>query len=194
MQLSVFYFTASFFNIIVELIVINETARANKKFWQFANWSWNDIEGVCNLDHLTWFQGFYGHQLINYKKELHLILDWLMILNVKFVWKIRHLQSDFMCTYIQFDVYLAALQVASYPQYGLSSSSPASGMNCWATLTELHLLIDSVFDTILLWFLKATAHWWNDSLRNIDRNASTDRFSVWHNFTSQRQGHLPDHA
>jgi hypothetical protein len=32
MQLSVVYFTASFFNIIVELIVINETARANKKF------------------------------------------------------------------------------------------------------------------------------------------------------------------
>lgn len=90
-----------------------------------------------------------------------------------------------MCTYIQFDVYLAALQVASYPQYGLSSSSPASGMNHWATLTELHILIDSVFDTILLWILKATAHWWIDSLRNIDRNAYTDRFSVWHNFTSQ---------
>jgi hypothetical protein len=32
MQLSVVYLTASFFNIIVKLFVMNETARANKKF------------------------------------------------------------------------------------------------------------------------------------------------------------------
>jgi hypothetical protein len=41
-----------------------------------------------------------------------------MILNIKFVLKIGHLQSH----YIYIDVYLAAIQLASYHQHAVSSS------------------------------------------------------------------------
>jgi hypothetical protein len=43
-----------------------------------------------------------------------------MILNIKFVLKIGHLQSHYICIYI--DVYLAAIQLASYHQHAVSSS------------------------------------------------------------------------
>jgi len=65
---------------------------------------------------------------------------------------------------------------------------PAGGMNHRTTLTKVHILQDSVVDTILLWIVKARVNWWNNPLRNIDRGAYTHRFIVWHNFTLNCEG------
>ncbi|CAM6054739.1 unnamed protein product [Sphagnum tenellum] len=59
-----------------------------------------------------------NYQLISYQQELHFIQDGLMIVNIKFVLSIGHLQSH----YIYIDVYLAAIQLASYHQHAVSSS------------------------------------------------------------------------
>jgi hypothetical protein len=72
----------------------------------------------------------------------------------------RHLQSDFMCTYMQFYVYLTALQL------------------------EHHII------NIVYWVKKRSySSWWNEPSSNINwQKCITFRFRVWHNLTLNCEG------